>query len=117
MLTALLWLCVCAVLAAIVYITASQKRPFLRASLPSFSLALVGFVAQGAAFVGRGVFHQPVGFAARVALGQILGDGQPLRGHKKQSMAILVNLHVIAGADPRAMFDFFFFVGIEAARA
>ena len=32
-------------------------------------------------------------------------------------MAVLIDLHIIAGANPRAMLDLFFLTGVEAARA
>ena len=38
---------------------------------------------------------------------QILRDGLALAVYEQQTMAVLVDLHVIAGTDPRTMLDFF----------
>ena len=47
----------------------------------------------------------------------MLCDGQTALSHKEQSMAVLIDLHIIAGANPRAMLDLFFLAWVEAARA
>ena len=47
---------------------------------------------------------------------QVLSNWSPLIVHKKQAMAVLVDLHIIAGAYPGAMFRFRFLVGVETAR-
>jgi len=44
-------------------------------------------------------------------------DGQTVLINEEQSMAVFVDLHVVAGADPSAVLDLFFFAGIEAAGA
>ncbi len=49
--------------------------------------------------------------------GQVLGNGQTGAVHKQKAVAVFVNLHVITGADPGAMFDLLGLVRIEAARA
>src|SRR5262249_5578421 len=49
---------------------------------------------------------------------QILGDRQPLRGGEKQTVAVLVTLHLITGADPApaVLIQLLLLVWIEVAR-
>jgi len=78
-------------------------------------LALFRHVPQRAPFLRNRVFDQAVGFAAFMVFGQILRDGKTFRVYEQQAVAIFVDLHVITGADPRAMFDLFLLVRIKAA--
>jgi hypothetical protein len=47
---------------------------------------------------------------------QVLGNRESLFVHKEQAVAIFVDLHVIAGADPGAVLNFFFLARVEPAR-
>src|SRR5262249_33992907 len=86
-------------------------------SFLAFLLAGFRLVAQRPAFVRRRVGYQAVGFAPLVVFGQVLGDGKAFAVHEQQAVAVFVDLHVITGADPSAMLDFFVLVRIKAARA
>ena len=63
------------------------------------------------------VLDHAVRFQRFVAFGEILGDGVPVLINEQQAMAILIYLHVIAGADPGAVFYLFILVRVEAAGA
>lgn len=52
-----------------------------------------------------------------MVLREILGDGHAIFPHEQQAVAILVNLHLIAGADPTPEFGFCLFIRIEVAGA
>ena len=77
-------------------------------AFPALDLAFLGLVAQGATLVRRGIFHQAVDLASFVVFGEMFGDRQTCLIHEQQSMAVFVDLHVVAGADPRAMLDLLF---------
>src|SRR5262249_9784187 len=71
----------------------------------------------GAALVGVRVLHEPVGSASLVVLGQVLGDGKPLRRDEQQAVAVLPLLHLVAGADPPAQLRLGLRIGVEVAGA
>src|SRR6185503_11786721 len=71
----------------------------------------------GPALVGVGVLDDPVGRAPFVVLGQVLGDGQPVRRHEEQAVAVFPLLHLVAGADPAAQLGLRLGIGVEVARA
>ena len=79
-------------------------------------LPFCGFITQRAALFRNGVFHYSVDLSAFMVFGQILGDRQTFLVCKKQSMTVLVYLHVIAGTNPSPVFNFFVLVRIETAR-
>ena len=89
----------------------------LRGALAAFDFAFLGLVAEGATLVGGGVFDFAVDGAAFVVLGEIFCDGQTALSYEEQSMAVFVDLHIVARADPRSMLDLFFLAGVEAAGA
>src|SRR5687767_5629283 len=64
-----------------------------------------------AALVGVRVADDPVGLAALVILGQVLGDREAFLVHEEQAVAVLVLLHLVAGADPATELGFFLGVG------
>ena len=88
------------------------RRPF-----SPFFLPLLCFVSHWPSFVRIGVFDQTVCLPAFVVFGKIFSYGESILINKKHSMAILVNLHVVAGADPCTVFNLFIFVWIKSARA
>jgi hypothetical protein len=55
--------------------------------------------------------------AANMIFRQVLRDGLAFAVYEQQAMAVLVNLHFIAGTDPRTMLDLFGCVRIETTRA
>ena len=70
-----------------------------------------------AALVGMLVAHDPIGVPPLVPLGQVLGDGQPVGSDEEQAVAVLVLLHLVAGADPAALLGLGGRIRIEVARA
>jgi hypothetical protein len=64
-----------------------------------------------------GVRTVAVDLATFVVLGEMLGDGKTFRIAEEQSMAIFPLLHLVAGADPGALFDLLDLVIIEIAGA
>ena len=90
---------------------------WLRWPVAALFLAFFGLVAQGPALVGGRVFHLAVDGAAFVVFRKVFCDGQTALSYEEQSMAVLVDLHVVAGADPGTVLDLLLLAGIEAARA
>src|SRR5437868_1330213 len=82
-----------------------------------FLFSLFWHVLEGPSLVGTGIADNSIRFSPLVIYRQIFCHRLSFRGHEKQAVAVLVDLHVVAGAYPSAMFCFGFFVGIEAARA
>ena len=74
-------------------------------------------MAEGATLVGGRVFDFAVDGASFVVFGEIFCDGQTALSYEEQSMAVFVNLHIVAGADPRAVLDLLFLARVEAAGA
>src|SRR5262245_60368214 len=73
---------------------------------PAGALALLTLLPQHAAhrppLGGRGILHEAVGVASLVSFGQVLGDRHALGRDEQQAVAVLVLLHLVAGADPAA---------------
>ena len=88
------------------------RRPF-----SPFFLPLLYFVSHWPSLVRIGVFDQTVCLPAFVVFGKIFSYGESILINKKHSMAVLVNLHVIASADPSTVLYLFIFVWIKSARA
>src|SRR4029077_13012557 len=70
-----------------------------------------------AALVRMLVLRDSVGVAALVVFGQVFGDRQSVRPDEQQAVAVLVLLHLVAGADPAALLGLGCRVWIEVARA
>src|SRR5215472_7362345 len=89
----------------------------LRGPLFTLFFARRCLAAQRPAFVWSGVGNQPVGLAPFVILWKVLGNRKPFFVHKQEAVAIFVDLHIVACADPGTVLDLFGFVRIKAARA
>ena len=87
------------------------------ARLVDLAMLLLFEAAERAALVGVLVFDQAVDLAAFVPFRQVLGDRKTFRITEEQSMAVLVLLHLLAGADPGAALGFRGLVLVEIARA
>src|SRR5574341_1141447 len=57
-------------------------------------------MAEGSALLGGRIGDDAVALAAFVAFRQVLRDGQPILPNEQQAVAVLVDLHLVAGADP-----------------
>src|SRR5947207_1764695 len=99
-------------LAEFVFIRANS---WLGWSIFSLFFPLFCIVPQSAAFIRGWILNQPVSRSPFMIGWQILGNRKSLLVHEEQAVAIFVDLHVIAGADPGAVLDFFFLAGIEPA--
>src|SRR2546427_12189406 len=66
----------------------------------AFGLVAVEDPRHRAPLVGVGVRHDAVGLPPLVALRQVLGDGEALGVHEEKAVAVLVLLHLLAGAGP-----------------
>lgn len=82
----------------------------------SFPFALGRAGAQRASFIGCGVNYDSVRQPARVILRQVFRDWLSFAGHEEQTMAVLVDLHVITSTNPSAVASFLDRVWREAAR-
>src|SRR5437867_1635352 len=69
---------------------------------PGRALCLVApeHLAHRPSLVGDRVPYDAVRLASLVVLGQVLGDGDTFGRHEQEAMAVLVLLHLVAGADP-----------------
>ena len=74
-------------------------------------------MSKGTPFFQIRIFHESVDAPALVVFWQILGYREPFLVDEQETMAIFVNLHVVAGAYPGAVGGFFLLVGVETARA
>src|SRR5262249_48909012 len=83
-------------------------------TVAALDLALGGLVAQRPALVGCRVLDHAVHLSALVVGGQVLGDRQTLRRDEQQTVAVLVDLHVVAGTDPGAVLILGLLAGVEA---
>jgi len=59
--------------------------------------------------IGSRVADEPVAIASRMISWQVLCNWLSLCVHKEQTVAVLINLHVIAGTYPCPVFHFLFF--------
>ena len=84
-----------------------------------FDLAALLFfeATERAALIGVRVFDQAVDLAAFVVFWQVLGNRKTFRIAEEQSMAVLVLLHLLAGADPGAGLRLLGLVLVEVAGA
>src|SRR5262249_14586461 len=80
-----------------------------------FLLLLLEDLGDRASALGIGVPDDAVGRSPLVVLGQVLRDGKALRVHEEQAVAVLVLLHLVAGADPAAELRLFLRIRIEVA--
>jgi hypothetical protein len=86
------------------------------ALLKATPLALLE-AGEGTALVRVWVLAEPVGFAALVVLWQVCGDGKTFLVAEEQSVAVFPALHLLAGADPELLVEFFLLVFEEHAGA
>ena len=68
------------------------------------------------AFIRSLIRDDAVTVTALVIFRQVLSDGHAVLADKQQAMAIFVNLHFVASADPTPLFGFSLFIGIKVAR-
>ena len=80
--------------------------------LVRFSRCL-GFVTEGSSLVRGGVGDKPIYLSSLVIFRQVLGNRHPIFSHKKQTVAVFIDLHLVAGADPAAEPGLGLFVRIE----
>jgi hypothetical protein len=99
--------------------TNNAQRPATGLRIPLFPFLLpsscVG--AQRPSELGRWIGHQTVCCSAFVVFWQILSDWVPILRHEKETMTILIDLHVVACTNPRAMLKLLLGIWIEPARA
>ena len=77
----------------------------------------VSFVSRFAALAGCWVLDESVDQSSFVIFRQVFRDGFSFRCHEEQTVAILVLLHLVAGAKPTPTgIHFCFLVGVVVAR-
>jgi hypothetical protein len=74
-------------------------------------------VFECAAFPRRRIGDDAVNLAPFVAFGKVFGDRHPVFSDKEQAVAVFVDLHFVAGADPAPQLGFGLFVLVEIAGA
>jgi hypothetical protein len=94
-----------------------RGRSGLRIPLFPFLLPSSCVGTQRPSKLRRRIGHQTVCCSAFVVFWQILSDWLPILRHEEETMTILIDLHVIARTNPRAMLDFLLRMGIEPAGA
>src|SRR5262245_104997 len=82
-----------------------------------FFFSLFCHVPEGTSLVRSWIADNSIRFSPVVIHRQVLCHRLSFRSHEQQAVAVLVDLHIVTGAYPGAMFHFGFLVGIEAARA
>jgi len=81
------------------------------------SAAFFGLVAEGSSLVRVGILDEAVHLFTLVVFGQVFRNRHTFFVHEQQAVTILVDLHIVAGADPSAVLDLFGLVRVEPARA
>jgi len=69
------------------------------------------------AFVRCRIAYKAIDLPAFMAVRQILCNRHPVFTNEEQAVAVLVDLHFVAGADPPPELGFGFFVLVKVARA
>src|SRR5439155_11544878 len=84
-------------------------------SLSFFSAGTPCPVPERAALLGGRIGHEAVAFAALVVLRQVFGDRQAIFAYEEKTVAVLVDLHLVAGADPAPLLGLGLLVRVEVA--
>jgi hypothetical protein len=66
-------------------------------------------------FVRCRVLDEPVDLATFMILREVLRDGKAILTDEQEAVAVLIGLHLIAGADPASFFGLLGLIGIEIA--
>src|SRR5262245_53740284 len=80
-------------------------------------LAGAGLVPESTFLIRVRVLHQTINLPPFMIFGEILSNRNAFGIHKQQTMAVLVDLHLVAGADPAAQFCFSLLIWIKVTRA